>query len=73
MAVFSAIKNKKNNKLREGIELLANKCGHNNEDDHEVQYIDVEQIIRLFNNLETMDMLCHYWVKDYVFPGHGNS
>merc|ERR1712098_982112 len=45
MAVFSAIKNKKNNKLREGIELLANKCGHNNEDDPEVQYIDMNLLM----------------------------
>ena len=41
MAVFSAIKNKKTRKLREGIEELANKCGHATEDDAPVQFIDV--------------------------------
>ena len=30
MAVFSAIKNKKNQKIREGIENLALKCGEEN-------------------------------------------
>jgi hypothetical protein len=40
MAVFSAVKNKKNRKLREGIEELANKCG-NSEEDAGVQFIDV--------------------------------
>ena len=37
MAVFSAIKNKKNQKLREGIEDLVAKCG----DDTECGHVDV--------------------------------
>ena len=41
MAVFSAVKNKKNRKLREGIEELANKCGISGEEDAGVQFIDV--------------------------------
>ena len=41
MAAFSAIKNKKNQKLREGIEDLALKCGDTNEESG-VQLIDVQ-------------------------------
>ena len=37
MAVFSAIKNKRNQKLREGIEDLTAKCG----DDTECGHVDV--------------------------------
>ena len=44
MAVFSAIKNKKNRKLREGIEELANKFSVNKDEDSGVQYIDVSLI-----------------------------
>ena len=42
MAAFSAIKNKKNQKLREGIEDLALKCGDTNDEDSGVQLIDVK-------------------------------
>jgi len=48
MAVFSAIKNKKNKKLREGIEDLATRCSL--EEDPNIQ---VEMLIK---QLETMDM-----------------
>lgn len=48
MAVFSAIKNKKNQKLRGGIEDLALKCGDCNEDEAGVQMIDVQIFIVYF-------------------------
>ena len=49
MAVFSAIKNKKNQKLREGIEDLAVKCGDVTEKD--AGNVDVRRVVSryLFN------------------------
>ena len=46
MAAFSAIKNKKNQKLREGIEDLALKCGDTNEENSGVQLIDVQFLFK---------------------------
>ena len=46
MAAFSAIKNKKNQKLREGIEDLALKCGDTNEEKSGVQLIDVQFLVK---------------------------
>ena len=44
MAVFSAIKNKKNQKLRGGIEDLALKCGETSGEDAGVHLIDVNNL-----------------------------
>merc|ERR1712013_88418 len=51
MAVFSAIKNKKNRKLREGIEELANKFSVNKDEDSGVQYIDMNQLMSSMKKL----------------------
>ena len=39
MAVFSALKNKKNQKMREGIEDLALKCAESGEKDDNIQVL----------------------------------
>ena len=61
MAVFSALKNKKNQKLREGLEDLALKCGELTEKDEvnvEVGWISLKpEYFQIFPNILT-DWLC---------------
>ena len=69
MAVFSAVKNKKNRKLREGIEELANKCGNSGEEDAVVQLIDVSQTLEFkldFKNSKSYSYGCIFAVPQII-------